>query len=76
MVVLEVFWLRGLLKEIKFDLQHPTSLCCENKKTIQIAKNHTFHKRTKHIKIDCHFIREKLMEKVICTKSVACKDQL
>jgi len=34
-----------------------------------------FHKRTKHIEIDCHFVREKLLTKKICIEFVGSNDQ-
>lgn len=35
----------------------------DNKATFHIASDPTFHKRTKHIKIDCHFIRENIISR-------------
>ena len=35
-------------------------LYCDNKSTINIAHNAIQHKKTKHIEIDKHFIKEKL----------------
>ncbi|RDX58626.1 hypothetical protein CR513_62046, partial [Mucuna pruriens] len=40
--------------------RHPISVYCDNKYFISIAQNPTFHKRTKHIKIDCHLVWDKL----------------
>lgn len=38
------------------------TLCCYSHISIHIAKNLVFHKKTKHIEMDCHLMWEKLLE--------------
>ena len=51
-------------------------LYCDNKSTINIARNPIQHDRTKHIEIDRHFIKEKLEEGVVCMSYVLAEHQL
>ncbi|KAL1109753.1 hypothetical protein V6Z11_D03G199100 [Gossypium hirsutum] len=50
-------------------------LICDNQ-ALHIATNLVFHERTKHIEIDCHFVRQKIEAKCIATRFVNSNDQL
>ncbi|PHT89035.1 hypothetical protein T459_04148 [Capsicum annuum] len=54
----EVVWLCRLLVEIGFPQSTSTPLHADNTSAIQIATNPVYHERTKHIEVDCHYIRE------------------
>ncbi|KAL8132914.1 hypothetical protein AgCh_008408 [Apium graveolens] len=54
----EIVWLRGLLSELGVSQINPTPLHADNKSAIQIVANPVYHERTKHIKVDSHYIRD------------------
>ena len=72
----EFLWLRWLLKDLGVSTSSATPLYCDNQSAIHIAHNDVFHERTKHIEIDCYFIRYHLVHGALKLVSVSSKDQL
>ncbi|KAM1135047.1 hypothetical protein FF1_044064 [Malus domestica] len=61
----ELILLKGLLSELGFPTLSPMSLMCNNQAAMHITANLVFHERTKHIKVDYHFIRAQVQTQVI-----------
>uniref|UniRef100_A0A2N9EDP9 Integrase catalytic domain-containing protein n=1 Tax=Fagus sylvatica TaxID=28930 RepID=A0A2N9EDP9_FAGSY len=70
----ELLWLRWLLADM--GAPQTTSIHCDNRSAIHIAHNDVFHERTKHIEIDCHFIRHHLQQSALYLLSVSSENQL
>ena len=69
--VAEVTWLIGLFRELDMSIVLPIVVHSDNIAAIQIASNPVFHERTKHIDINCHFIREKVQRGYISIQHLA-----
>ncbi|KAM6555738.1 hypothetical protein CsatB_002757 [Cannabis sativa] len=61
----EITWIQYLLTDFQISQPAPAFIYCDNQSAIHIANNPTFHERTKHIDLDCHFIREKIKASTI-----------
>lgn len=57
--VTELVWLKGLFSELGVEVTYPLKLFCDSKAATHIAAHPIFHERTKHIEIDCNFVRKK-----------------
>jgi histone deacetylase 1/2 len=58
--VAECCWLRQLLGELHSPLSQATVVFCDNISSVYMAANPVHHRRTKHIELDIHFVREKV----------------
>ena len=70
----ELIWLRHLLQELRFG--NDEQMICDNQAALHISSNPVFHERTKHIEVDCHFIREKIASGCMATSFVDSNYQL
>lgn len=72
----EVIWMESLLVELGIQLKEPPVLWCDNLGATYLAANPVFHARAKHIEIDFHFVRERVINKQLQVRLVSTKEQI
>ena len=72
----ELSWLKCLLQDLHVQVPTPTLVMCDNASTIALASNPIHHARSKHIEIDCHFVRDKVKQGQIAPCFVPSKFQV
>ncbi|KAM2660445.1 hypothetical protein EV2_022859 [Malus domestica] len=74
-IACELIWLKSLISDLGFPSSTLISYICDNQATMHIAANPMFHERTKHIEVDCHFIKAQVQTQVIHTIFTRSHDQ-
>lgn len=72
----EVIWLRTLLHDLGVSQTNSTLLFYDNQAALHIAPNRVFNERTKHIEIDCHFVRDRIKDGTIVPSYISTSSQL
>ncbi|PKU81153.1 Retrovirus-related Pol polyprotein from transposon TNT 1-94 [Dendrobium catenatum] len=72
----EVIWIRRLLEDFHLPQLNPTTIYCDNTSAIALANNPVYHARTKHIDVDCHFIRDCIRSNHISVHHISTNDQI
>ena len=68
-----MLWMKNFLHE----LDHKQQCCevhCDSQSAVYLAKNSTFHSRSKHIDVRCHWIRDLLEQKILQLKKIHTDD--
>lgn len=72
----EITWIQSLLKEMHISLPHSPIIWCDNTSAVSLAANPVFHSRTKHLELDLHFIREKVLNGTIQVNYIPAVEQV
>lgn len=72
----ELIWLQQLLTEMAASSPGPPILFCDNLSATFLTANPVFHQRSKHIKIDYHFVREQVQAGDLIVRHVNSADQI
>ena len=72
----ELSWLQSLFSELNI-VQLPTSvLWCDNQSAGELARNLVFHSKSKHIELDVHYIRDKVLSKALEVRYIPTEEQV
>lgn len=63
--VSELLWIKQLLDEVGVTVCQSPVIWCDNTSTVSMAANPTHHAKVKHVEIDYHFAREKVLEGIL-----------
>ena len=63
--VCELLWVKRVLRDLSIGVKEAMNLYCDNQAAVKIANNPVQHDRTKHVKLDRHFIKDHLDKKTI-----------
>ena len=74
-VCAELKWVKSLLLSLGVAIQLPMRLYSDSQSAIHISANPVFHERTKHIEIDCHFVRDMIVSGDISTSHISTVEQ-
>lgn len=64
-VIADVVWLTHFFADMGLFLSSPIPIFCDSQVALHIARNSVFYERTKHIEIDCHYVRDCLTSGVV-----------
>ena len=66
----------SLLSEISFSPSKAPIIWCDNISALSLAANLVFHSRSKHVELEIHFVRDKVLAKELDVRYVPSLHQL
>lgn len=75
MAAQEITWLVQILGDLHQVIESAIPLYCDNQSAIRLAENPLFHSKTKHVEIQYHFIREKVLKEEVELRHIDSENQ-
>jgi hypothetical protein len=72
----EIMWVQVVLCELHVSGPSSAGLWCDNMGAKYLASNPIFHGRMKHVEIDYHFVRDRVVQKLLEVRFISTEDQL
>jgi histone deacetylase 1/2 len=72
----EVMWIQILMDELRISCPRTARLWCDNMGAKYLSSNPVFHARTKHVEVDYHFVRDRVLQKRLEVRYISTKDQV
>ncbi|GJY73155.1 retrovirus-related pol polyprotein from transposon TNT 1-94 [Tanacetum coccineum] len=72
----EVSWVQNLLTDLGVKQSLPPTLFCDNTGATYLCANPVYHSRMKHVALDYHFVREKVVDGSLKVLHINSNDQL
>ncbi|WOH07734.1 hypothetical protein DCAR_0727167 [Daucus carota subsp. sativus] len=71
----EISWIRSLFRELGVPMSTPV-IWCDNISSISLSSNPVFHSKMKHLEVDYHYVREKVIRKELDVRYISTVDQV
>lgn len=72
----ELIWLQVLLRELGISSSRAAVMWCDNIGATYLCANPVFHRRSKHVEVDYHFVRERVATHQLEVRPISTKDQV
>jgi hypothetical protein len=72
----EIMWFQAILQELRVPHSRNARLWCDNMGAKYLASNPIFHGRMKHMEVDYHFIRDRVVKKLLDIRFISTDDQV
>ncbi|KAH9779182.1 retrovirus-related pol polyprotein from transposon RE2 [Citrus sinensis] len=72
----ELSWLQSLFSELNITKLPASVLWCDNQSPGDLARNPVFHSKSKHIELDIHYIRDKVLNKELEFRYITTEEQV
>ena len=72
--VVELTWIHQIFCDMHVPLLIPPLIHCDNISALSLASNPVFHSRMKHLQIDYHFVRERVINGDLLVQHVSSTD--